>query len=195
MNCFQTSDILLELRESLAQECTEILRIKCDADMIKVGTDFADVVLRVAFFYTIDAGFAAQALCEHIETTTTIMRKAESVGKYINITLSDEYLLKIAHTLIENYPFPESLNCNKVHYAVARAAMMTKMDDDFFIKIKNKFIRRAFYELLKSDNDGSRRATEYFLSAERKLVCYDGMKTIADATARVLYNNGREIIL
>lgn len=193
MNRLRTSDILRELREDLACECTQILAVKCDADMIKVGTDFADVVARIAYFYDIDAADAAQKLNAAAQKGNSIISEAFAKDRYINIMLRDEYLLEIAHILIENYPYPESGSADERDYAIARADMMTRTNDDFFRMISDRDVRRAFIELLKSESDGGRAANRAFLRAESKMQSYNGMKIIADATARVLYKNGKEI--
>ena len=185
-----------ELRTKLAEFCAETLDIDCDADVISVGSDFADVVVRVAFWFPLDAWVSAKHLsnweCEI--DGIPVNAQIKSSGKYINITLNDEYLAHLANKIITNYPMPECLGASRYDYAVARAVMLSRKDDDFMRIIRDERLRRAFIELIKCDDRTKQIAAERFLAAQEHLTGYEGMGKYAECAAKILnkYRKGNE---
>ena len=181
MSDFSPAD---ELRNAFAQYCSSQFGIDCDADMAMVGTPHADVVLRIAFCYNLDAEKCAENL---LHSDIRIYREIViadvcCVQKYINITLSDEYLERVADIIITKYPVTGEL----LTYAQQRAYMLSRQADDFRRVIKHDKVRRAFLELMKAEKGN---AAEVFLAAQDKMSCYDGMGKLAECALRILCRN------
>lgn len=181
---------VIGLRTQIADRCSEILNVKCDADMVTVGTKHSDIMLRVAFFYDIDINHATNLL----ETKGLMLfgqnavKKVCADGKYINITLADEFLELLADKIITEYPLPDVIGDD---YATERAYTLSRQSG-FSCVFTNREARTLFLELVKCTPSALLQVKQNFLKVQANMGSYSGFGKVADVALRVFYLCGKE---